>query len=197
MNPSAHFAISRLAADDVAGDLGVTAAETTELPCVRGLPIRTQVGATITVVREWPNLAGRCEPFAARDIVRWDRALALEPQSQNVIARNTRSTARPDTHAEIVRWFHRIIRSIEQHQGIVKATPSETTRCILLTPWAIDPDAHQLPSGVRKVPSKLVEFPGGVIVSFDADRWDRREEYASELQDWFTDRVRQAKEGQQ
>lgn len=196
MGPPASHAVSRLAADDVLGDLGVMESDTVEIACLRGLPVTVPIGEDITVVREWPNLAGRCEPFSGDHIVRWDRTLAPEPQSDHVVGRNTSPSIPLETSAEAVAWFRRTIRSLEQHPGVLRATPSETARCILLTPWAIDDTTTPLPEGVRKVPSRLAEFPGGLVVSFDADRWDLREEYASDIQDWFAERIRQAKEGQ-
>jgi hypothetical protein len=176
--------VSRLAEGNVAGDLGVEAIDVQEIPHLKGLPLDVPMPDHTTVVREWPNLAGRFEPTTGGGLVRWNRSLAPPPPSGAQIAWG--ETDRFVDPAEGLPWFRRFIRTLEQHRGVVIATPTETMRAIVLTPWGVD-DTKTLPPGLTPVPEKYAEFPGGVVITVDAGGWDQHRSYAEEIQSWFAD----------
>lgn len=147
-----------------------------ELPHVRGKPIRAVAPNDATVVTEWPNLAGRLEPIHEGDIVRWDRTLALEPPTGRVRAYGVETD--PEMLQRMFQWFRKFVRSLEQEPGIIAATPFETSRAIVLTPRGLK-DGVVLP-GVDPVPSRLGEFPGGVVLTLREELWKSRSNFADD-----------------
>ncbi|MCZ7533110.1 MAG: hypothetical protein M5U23_06865 [Acidimicrobiia bacterium] len=173
---------SRLADETLPKELGFTPHPSLEIPHVRGIPIQFPLPDGHRAVREWPNRAGRLEPFHAGDVVRWDRQLAPEPRSPDVLARG--ASADPALLEEMQPWFGRFIRSLEQIRRVIRATPSETPRAILLTPRNPTGD---LPPGVERLPERLGEFPGGIQITLSADWWHHRDAYADDVRGWLTD----------
>lgn len=174
--------VSRLRTTDFSAEMGFDPAMANEIPHVSGLPVNIPLPEGATVVREWPNLAGRLEPAIEGDLVRWDRSLAPSPPTGTVIARGV-----PTDEAllsEIQRWFARFVRGLTQIPGIVAATPSDTPRVVILTPGGI-PDGSGPIYGLAPVPDHLAEFPGGIILTMNADSFDRRSQYADAVRGVF------------
>jgi hypothetical protein len=181
-----RFAVSRLASGNVATDLAADPSDLIEIACVRGLPIETSLSGDITFVREWPNLAGRCEPFQTDDIVRWDQSLAPTPRAARIVPRGVAPDSEVPAFDQLLQWFRPFVRSLEQRKGVIVAAPFETTQCILITPWGVDERTGiEHPNGLTAVPTALREFPGGVVITFTAGHWGRRDEYASNIRKWF------------
>ena len=147
-----------------------------ELPHVRGRPIRTVAPADARIVTEWPNLAGRLEPVREGDIVRWDRTLAPEPPDGEVLAYGVPTD--PNLLHTMYQWFRKFVRSLEQEPGIIAATPFETSRAILLTPRGLLREPRTL--GLDRIPQRLGEFPGGVVVTMREELWTDRSTFADE-----------------
>jgi hypothetical protein len=147
-----------------------------ELPHVLGKPIRAVAPSHASIVTEWPNLAGRLEPIHEGDIVRWDRSLAPEPLSGEVRPYGTKVD--PDLLPKMFDWFRKLVRSLEQEPGVVAATPFETSRAILLTRRGIETDMRV--PGVEAVPSRLGEFPGGVVITLREELWKHRSTFADD-----------------
>lgn len=147
-----------------------------ELPHVRGRPIRAVAPDGAQIVTEWPNLAGRLEPIQEGDIVRWDRTLAPEPPRGRVIAYGAHTE--PTALHSMYQWFRKFIRSLEQEPGIIAATPFETSRAIILTPRGLR-RRPRIP-GLDRVPQRLGEFPGGVVITLREDMWETRSTFADE-----------------
>lgn len=173
---------SRLSDDTLPDDLGFTPNPSLETPHVRGVPIRITLAEGHRAVREWPNRAGRLEPFRDDDIVRWDRQLAPQPQAAHILGRGEPTAV--ETLSAMQPWFDRFIRSLEQIRRVIRATPSETPRAILLTPR--DPN-RELPRGVESLPKRLGEFPGGIQITLSPDSWHQRDAYAHDVRAWLTD----------
>lgn len=147
-----------------------------ELPHVKGTPIRAVSPKGAKVVTEWPNLAGRLEPIHEGDIVRWDRTLATEPPDGDV--RGYGAQTDPEVLEQMFSWFRKFVRSLEQEPGIVAATPFETSRAIVLTPKGLAEDLET--PGVDRVPDRLGEFPGGVVLTFREELWQTRSNFADD-----------------
>ncbi len=173
---------SRLADETLADDLGFTPHPSFEIPHVRGIPIQIPRPDGRQAVREWPNRAGRLEPFHGDDVVRWDRRLAPEPRSHLVLGRGEATDVA--VLKEMQPWFDRFIRSLEQFRRVIRATPSETPRAILLTPRV---PIGEVPAGVKPLPQRLGEFPGGIQITLDPDSWHHRDAYADDVRGWLTD----------
>ncbi|KAA3636326.1 MAG: hypothetical protein DWP92_09675 [Armatimonadetes bacterium] len=177
---------SRLADETLSDDLGFTPHPSLEIPHIRGIPVPIPLAEDQRAVREWPNLAGRLEPLQAGHVVRWDRRLAPEPHSQEVLARGEATDVA--LLEEMQPWFDRFIRSLEQIRRVIRAAPSETPRAILLTPRN---PVGDLPSGVEAVPRRLGEFPGGIQITLGPDSWQQRDAYADDVRGWLTDHASQ------
>ena len=148
-----------------------------ELPHVSGRPIRAVAPKGAAVVTEWPNLAGRLEPIHDGDIVRWDRTLAPEPTAGEIHPYGAQVA--PELLPKMFQWFRKFIRTLEQEPGIVAATPFETSRAIVLTPRGLASGPHR--PGVDPVPSRLGEFPGGVVLTMREDLWTARSNFADDV----------------
>ncbi len=149
---------------------------THELPHVRGMPVRSVAPPDATIVAEWPNLAGRLERCFDEDIVRWDRSLAPPPPVGRVQAYGPETN--PTLLVEMLAWFRKFVRTLEQEPGLVAATPFDTPRAIILTRRGLPASTHH--RGLDPVPDHLAEFPGGVIVTLRESTWTDRSLFADE-----------------
>jgi hypothetical protein len=173
---------SRLATDGLSDVLGFEPEPNREIPHVRGLPVPLDVPVGSVQIREWPNIAGRLEPAGSADLVRWDRSLAPEPPTGTVVSYGV--APEPGYSTEMLAWFAKFVRSLEQVPGVARAVKSETPRAIVLTPCNLD-DQSDRPDGLVAVPRRLAEFPGGAIVTMRPNQWDHRSAYADEIRDWL------------
>ena len=170
---------SRLRTADFTDDMGFTPSAASEIPHVNGLPVPLPISRGVTVVREWPNLAGRLEPADDADIVRWCRSLAPPPSRGTVMARG--ETVHHRLRSEMRQWLTRFARALTQIKGVSLAAPSETPRLILLTPGT---PLHgvELPRGIERTPARLAEFPGGMVLTMDRRSFEHRTQYADAVE---------------
>lgn len=171
--------VSRLRTDDFADDMGFEPIDGNEIPHVNGLPVRLPMRAGATVVREWPNIAGRLEPGQDSDVVRWCRSLAPEPQQGRVMARGV---VVDEGHLdEMRRWLTKFARALTQIPGVALTTPTDTPRVVLLTPRGVA-SRSDLPNGIDPITPRLAEFPGGVVLTMDEQSFESRAEYADAVE---------------
>ena len=155
--------------------MGFDAELANEIPHVRGLPVELSLPPEAFVVREWPNLAGRLEPHTDNDIVRWNPSLAAAPSAVNVF--RSGDEVNDGELSRMTLWMARFARALTQIPGVTLATPSDSPRLIVLTPHGL-PNRHDIPVGMRAVPDRLGEFPGGIVLTMDAASFEHRAEYA-------------------
>ena len=176
---TASIWVSRLRTADFDDEMGFNASAANELPHVNALPVHLRLPPDSLAIREWPNLAGRLEPAEPGDIVRWCRSLAPEPPHGSVMARGESVEVR--LLAEMRLWLMKFARALTQMPGVSLATPSDTPRIIVLTPGGIAPDVD-LPRGLERTPTRLGEFPGGVVLTMDRRSFEHRAEYADAVE---------------
>jgi hypothetical protein len=159
--------------------MGFSPLTTNEVPHVRALPIPLAVPPGSIVVREWPNIAGRLEPARDGDVVRWCRSLAPEPPQGTVVARG--EPAEPGLVVEMRQWLLKFARRLMQMPGVSIAASPDTPRIILLTPHGLKNEADR-PEGIDRVPERLAEFPGGLVLTMDERTFEDRTEYADAVE---------------
>ena len=170
-----HVWGSRLRTSSFKTQMGFALLPSHEIPHVRCLPVESPVPKDATVVREWPNLAGRLEPPAATDIVRWSIGSAPKPRVGVLVPRGDKVNSA--LLREMTKWMTSFARSLTQIAGVTLAAPSETPRCLILSPNGVV-GRTDLPVGMRPVPERLAEFPGGIVLSMSERSFQRRKEYA-------------------
>lgn len=173
---------SRLATEGLTDMLEFEPDPACEIPHVRGLPVPIDRPSGTVFVREWPNIAGRLEPVEDGDLVRWDRSLAAKPPVGTIISHG--ASADPTLLTTVNAWFSKFVRSLEQTPGVVRASPSETPRAIILTPWPHE-DLRSLPDGIIPVSRGLAEYPGGIILTMRPKQWEHKSAYAEQIQGWL------------
>lgn len=171
--------VSRLRTPDFDVEMGFTPAIANEIPHVGGVPVDIPVPEGDTVIREWPNVAGRLETPDDLDIVRWDRSLASQPPCGVVIARG--EAVDDVLLAEMRNWVTKFARGLGQLPGVSVAVATDTSRTLLVTPRGVS-HRRDLPKGVDPVPTRLAEFPGGVILTIDQSTFEHRAEYADAVE---------------
>ena len=171
--------VSRLRTPDFERQMGFVPAIANEIPHVDGVPVDVHVPDGDTVIREWPNLAGRLETPDAAHVVRWHRSLASAPPCGVVIPRG--QSVDDALLTEMRRWVTKFARSLEQLPGVTVAASGDAPRALVLTPRGIShhPD---LPTGIDPVPTHLAEFPGGVILTVNETSFEHRAEYADAVE---------------
>jgi hypothetical protein len=171
--------VSRLRTPDFDIQMGFTPAIAYEIPHVRGIPVDVAIPEGNTVIREWPNIAGRLEPPTSDHIVRWHRSLAAMPPCGVLMPRGE---AVDDTLlSEMRRWVTKFARSLEQLPGVTVAASGDSPRALVLTPHGLSHHAD-LPPGMEPVPTRLAEFPGGVVLTMNENSFGHRAEYADAVQ---------------
>ena len=171
--------VSRLRTPDFDTQRGFTPAIANEIPHVGGVPVDVAIPDGDTVIREWPNIAGRLETPTGGQIVRWHRSLAPSPPCGMVIPRG--APVDETVLAEIRRWVTKFARSLEQLPGVTVAASGDSTRALVLTPRGLSHHAD-LPTGIDPVPTRLAEFPGGVVLTMDENSFGHRAEYADAVE---------------
>jgi hypothetical protein len=155
--------------------MGFTPAIANEIPHVGGVPVDVAIPGGDTVIREWPNITGRLETPTGDQIVRWHRSLAPPPPYGVVIPRG--DSVDDTLRSEMRRWVTKFARSLEQMPGVTVAASGDSARALLLTPRGLSHHAD-LPAGIEPVPTRLAEFPGGVVLTMDENSFEHRAEYA-------------------
>jgi hypothetical protein len=159
--------------------MGFMPAIANEIPHVGGVPIDVAIPDGDTVIREWPNIAGRLETPTGDQIVRWHRSLAPPPPHGVVIPRG--DSVDDTLLAEMRRWVAQFARSLEQLPGVTVAASGDSTRALVLTPRGLSHHGD-LPAGIEPVPTRLAEFPGGVVLTMEENSFEHRAEYADAVE---------------
>ncbi len=159
--------------------MGFAPSVANEIPHVGGMPVDVAIPEGDTVIREWPNIAGRLEAPTSDQIVRWHRSLAPPPPCGVVLPRG--ASVDDALLAEMRTWVTKFARSLEQLPGVTVATSGDSTRALLLTPRGVFRHSD-LPRGIDPVPERLAEFPGGVVLTMDETSFGHRAEYADAVE---------------
>jgi hypothetical protein len=171
--------VSRLRTSDFDAEMGFESAAATEIPHVRGRPVDLPMPDGATVIREWPNIAGRLEVPEPSHVVRWCRSLSARPPQGIVIARG--DAVDTALIAEMRSWLTRFARALSQIPGVSVAVSGDSPRAVVLTPRGLT-NRPDLPGGMEPVPTRLAEFPGGVILTMDRNSFEHRSQYAGAVE---------------
>ncbi|NHZ70495.1 MAG: hypothetical protein GWP18_02510 [Proteobacteria bacterium] len=153
-----------------------------EVPHLACRPIDVDLPPHIVRVRHWPNIGGCLENGGSDDVVVWSPSLAEAPGTGWVVPMD--HPAQDDLAARI-RLLHFIIKRLEQHRGVDGADRPPSARTVMYTPGVSDDDlapvTRRFPGAIQRVPARLSEFPGGLVLTVTQDVWNDPEGFSSTL----------------
>ena len=190
IEPANAVAASRLADPDDLAAIRASGAAIVEVPHIGCRPVDDGIPRSLVRIRHWPNIGGYLERGDPDDIVAWAPYLAESPIEGRVL-----QIGPPDNgeRPKRLQFLHRLIKRLEQHQGVVATHRPRSARTIVYTPGVpndmLMPISQQFPHAVEPVPERLTEFPGGLVLTVTSGVWTDPEGFARSLDETLRESI--------